>query len=83
MQTLCLIVASKEEPVENRQTFLYCLQLLTHHLSHHTPHTLLPPPVSSLQPVLTTAVRVVCDEGECFAVLCAGDVPVRGKASEI
>ncbi|XP_050695714.1 HEAT repeat-containing protein 1-like [Eriocheir sinensis] len=66
LQTLCRGVANKQEPVDNRQTFLYCLLMLTRLLSNRTASlpSLPPLPTPSLQLVLDTAVSVLCDESE-------------------
>ncbi|XP_063853087.1 HEAT repeat-containing protein 1-like [Scylla paramamosain] len=60
LRTLSAASVSKEEAAENRQTYLFCLQLLTRYLATHTPQ----PSPNSLQPALTTAVGVLCDEEE-------------------
>ncbi|KAK4328191.1 hypothetical protein Pmani_001398 [Petrolisthes manimaculis] len=55
--TLCTLSLKFDEPMENRQTYLMALQLVTRLLAPHTP-------LDKLQPVLATAVNIVCSEGD-------------------
>lgn len=54
--------ADDQEPIENRQVGIYALQLLTKHLAPHVK-------IGAIEPVMSTAVQLVCSRGTPMKVV--------------